>query len=543
MVREKEMNIIIKNASVYCPVNNIAGDCMDVLIEKGKIVDRFTSVNGIVEIDAEKKVLMSGGVDIHTHVAGGLVNSGRLMRPEDKTIFCEGNQIIRSGSGFSIPTTFLTGYGYALLGYSFILQPATPAITARHTHEELDDIPLMDKGALLLLGNNYLVADYIAKNSYEKLRDYVAWMLSVTKTYGIKAVNPGGFLSWLWEVKRIDLHDEIPKFSITPADIIKNLEKVATELELQHPLHLHLNSLGYTGNYTTALETMKLIRNKAHLTHMQFSSYGGDSWENFESKAGEVIKEINSNSKISFDIGQITLDNTTTMTADAPFEQHLSKLLGNKWVSRDVELECGGGVVPYNYSGKNPVNSVQWAIGLELTLLAEDLSRLCLSTDHPNAGPFTRYPRVISWLMSMRAREESAKKMNKAVSKRSMLFSIDREFSLYEIATITRASPARILGIDYKGIAPGAKADLALYDLSPEETDGERIERAFGRAKYTILNGEIVVNDGRVSSSKPGKTIYVERDVKDPDIEGEIELFFRKRYSVAISNYKLNSLN
>ncbi len=537
------MRIIIKNASVYCPVNNIAGDCMDVLIEKGSIVEKFKSDEEIIEIDAEKKVLMSGGVDIHTHVAGGLVNTGRLMRPEDKTIFCEGNQIIRSGSGFSVPTTFLTGYGYALLGYSFLLQPTTPAITARHTHEELDDIPLMDKAALLLLGNNYLVADYIAKNSYEKLRDYVAWMLSATKTYGIKAVNPGGFLSWLWGVKRMDPHDEIPKFNITPADIIKNLEKVAIELELPHPIHLHLNSLGYPGNYSIALETMKLIRNKAHLTHMQFSSYGGDSWENFESKAEEVIKEINSNNKISFDIGQITLDNTTTMTSDAPFEQHLHKVSGNKWASRDVELECGGGVVPYNYSGKNPVNSVQWAIGLELALLTEDLSKLCLSTDHPNAGPFTRYPRVISWLMSRNSRKEFAKRLNNAVSKRSILFSIDREFNLYEIATITRASPAKILGIDYKGIVPDAKADLVLYDLNPEETNSERIERAFGRAKYTILNGEIVVNNGRVSSSKSGKTIHVKRDVKNPEIENEIELFFRQRYSVGISNYKIDSLN
>lgn len=535
------MDIMIKNASVYDPINGISGDCMDVLIEKGKIVEKFASAcEDIIEINAEKKVLMSGGVDIHTHIAGGLVNTGRLMCPEDKTVFCEGNRIIRSGSGFSMPTTFLTGYSYALLGYSFLLQPATPPIKAKHTHEELEDIPLMDKGALLLLGNNYLVADYIVNNSYERLRDYVAFMLSTTKTYGIKAVNPGGFLSWLWGIKRLDLHDEIPKFNITPADIIRNLERTAIELELQHPLHLHLNALGYPGNYATAIETMKLIKKKAHITHMQFSSYGGDSWENFESGAEEVIKEINSNDRITFDVGQITLDNTTTMTADAPFEQHLYKLSGNKWASKDVELECGGGVVPYNYSGKNPVNSVQWAIGLELTLLAEDLSRLCLSTDHPNAGPFTRYPRIISWLMSKRAREEFAKRMDNAVSGKSMLFSIDRELSLYEIATITRASPARILGIAYRGIAPGAKADIVLYDLSPEETDGRKIERAFGRAKYTILNGDLVVNNGRVSSSKSGKTFYVKKKVKDPEIEKEIELFFRQRYSVGISNYKVD---
>ena len=35
--------------------------------------------------------------------------------------------------------------------------------------------------------------------------------------------------------------------------------------------------------------------------------------------------------------------------------------------------------------------------------MMKDPMRCYITTDHPNAGPFTRYPRVIKWLMSKKA--------------------------------------------------------------------------------------------------------------------------------------------
>ncbi len=32
--------------------------------------------------------------------------------------------------------------------------------------------------------------------------------------------------------------------------------------------------------------------------------------------------------------------------------------------------------------------------------------RCFITTDHPNAGPFTRYPRIYAWLMSKKYRNE-----------------------------------------------------------------------------------------------------------------------------------------
>jgi len=531
------MKILIKNARVYDPINKINGDEMDILIEDGVFVDKFTNSNGIYEIDCKGRILMQTGIDIHSHIAGGTVNVGRLMRPEDKTIVWNRNGDIRSGSGFSVPSTFLTGYEYALLGYSFVNQPITPPLTAKHTHEELQDIPLIDKTSLLLLGNNFNVASFISNGEREKLMDYVSWMLNATKTYGIKAVNPGGFLSWLWKMERISVHERIPKFDIKPSDIIKALEEVSNNLSLPHPFHVHLNYLGYPGNYEVTLESLKIPKKRMHVAHIQFNSYDGNDWNSFSSSADKVMKEINKNKKISIDIGQVTLDNTTTMTADSPFEQYLYKLTGMKWSSRDIELECGAGIVPYIYSKSRSVNSIQWAIGLEIALLSKDLDRLCLTTDHPNAGPFIRYPRIIAWLMSKKFRDETARNI-KLPEKKTILFSIDREFSIYEISQITRKSSADILGLKSTGIRSEGRADIAIYDIREEELKNpERIERAFSNAEYTIIRGEIVVKEKKVVSSKKGVTFYSKREIIDESIEKEIETFFRKRYSVGISNY------
>ena len=107
---------------------------------------------------------------------------------------------------------------------------------------------------------------------------------------------------------------------------------------------------GNPGCYETTLDTLKLAegykaRNKfgreqvMHLTHSQFHSYGGTNWGDFESKAKEVTDYVNKNKNITIDTGNVTLDETTTMTADGPFEHHLTGLNNLKWANIDVELE------------------------------------------------------------------------------------------------------------------------------------------------------------------------------------------------------------
>lgn len=92
------MKILIKNGSVFDPLNSINGERMDITISEGKIVDHISEHDANV-IDASGMLVMPGGVDIHSHIAGPDVNSGRLLRPEDHFRDVESKtRITRSGS-------------------------------------------------------------------------------------------------------------------------------------------------------------------------------------------------------------------------------------------------------------------------------------------------------------------------------------------------------------------------------------------------------------------------------------------------------------
>ena len=194
-----------------------------------------------------------------------------------------------------------------------------------------------------------------------------------------------------------------------------------------------------------------------------------------------------------------------------------------KWAGAEVEGEAAAGIVPFKYKKKSLVNAIQWCIGLEVALLVKDPWRVVLTTDHPNGAPFTRYPKIIGLLMSKKFREEAMQKLSKAALKRVALPAVDREYTLYEIAIVTRAGPAKLLGIEeFKGhLGVGADADVAIYDIDPTQVDFskdyQRVVQAFKRAAYTIKGGEIVVKDGEIVKEVFGDTLYLkfERGVEE----------------------------
>ncbi|MFA5414089.1 MAG: formylmethanofuran dehydrogenase subunit A [Methanoregula sp.] len=547
--------ILIKNGFVIDPTRKIDGDVADVAIKDGKIVDTVSSAAKV--IDAKGKVVMAGGVDVHAHVAGPKVNVGRLFRPEDKLFKSPMAQKngYRMESGFSVPSTFKTGYDYARMGYAFVMEAAMPPLFTAHVHEEIHDTPIIDEAALPVFGNNWFVMDYLRKGEVENTAAYIAWLIRVTKGFGIKVVNPGGTAAWSWGLNCLSLDDPVPYFEITPREIIIGLMKANEYLGLPHSMHIHQNNLGNPGNYAITLDSLKLAegikpKNKfgreqvMHSTHLQFHSYGGDSWANFESKAKEVMDYVNQNKGITVDLGCVTLDETTTMTADGPFEHHLNHLNHLKWCNVDVELETAAGVVPYVYDKNIKVCGIQWAVGLELGLYATDPNRTFVSTDHPNAGPFIRYPRIIKWLMSKKAREATLDtfKYKDKVIDATNIHSMDRELTLYEIAQMTRSGPAKCLGLSniYGGLAPGMNADVGVFDLNYKNmpSDPEMIEKAFLRAACFIKSGEIVVRDGEVLGHGHKNTIWVNVKMpENPQVMRDITQSFTKDYTVGLSNY------
>ena len=550
------MVLLVKNGFVYDPLNGVEGDRMDVAVEGGKIVEKVNMEKAEV-IDASGMVVMPGGVDIHTHIAGSEVNAGRLLRPEDHRREAEPKTAItRSGVGRSVPSTFTTGYRYSRMGYTTICNPSMPPLEARHTHEELDDTPMVDKATFPLLGDWWFVLELLHKNQIEECAQYVAWLIAATKGYAIKIVNPGGVESWGFGRNVKDLDDPVPNFGITPREIVRGLCKVNKILGLPHTIHVHTNRLGQPGNYLTALETMKCVEDLAaddrpaiHVTHCQFSAFKGDSWGTLRSGAEEVAKYVNNHTHVTIDMGQVVFTDTTTMTADGPWQYTLHELSGNKWLNHDVETETSGGVVPFRYKRRNFVHATMWAIGLELALLVKDPWKVYLTTDHPNAAPFTTYPKIISWLVSRRAREKMLNLINKKARKRSLLQGVEREYSLSDVAVVTRAGQAKALGMKGKGhLGVGADADIAVYDLNPKTVDCSRdywtVRRAFEKTAYTIKSGEVVAKDGVVAKPVMGKTMWVDAGVSScaedafcSEVLRDLKKRFREYWTVEMDNY------
>ena len=95
-------------------------------------------------------------------------------------------------------------------------------------------------------------------------------------------------------------------------------------------------------------------------------------------------------------------------------------------------------------------------------------------------------------------------RLPKSALEMTTLPAIKREYSLAEIATMTRAAPARLLGLADRGhLGPGALADIAVYDDLPDRT------AMFRSAHLVFKNGELVVRDGEVTNVRWGRTLAV----------------------------------
>ena len=524
----------LAGGSVYDPANDTHGDTRDIWIGGGKITP--PPVDGLADhtINCTGLVVMPGGVDMHAHIAGPKVNVARKLRPEDRPPFRR-TSLLRSGTLGSTPTTFATGYLYAGLGYTTVFDAAIPPLGARHTHEEFHDTPVIDKGFLVLVGNNHYALDQISKGERDRLRGFCGWLLNATRGYGLKVVNPGGVETWKQGKNGMaNLDDEVPGFGVTPRRIVTEIARTSDELNLPHPVHVHCNRLGMPGNWATTLDTMKACDgHRAHFTHIQFHSYGGgpDDQGTFCSKVPQLADWVNSHPRHTVDVGQVLFGDTTSMTGDGPLGHFLHKVTGRKWFNGDTECEGGCGIVPIEYKEKSLVHALQWAIGLEWYLLVRNPWQVAMSTDHPNGGSFLAYPEICALLMSRDYRREVLKRLPARVKERCTLPDLDREYTLSEIAVITRAAPARMLGLTNKGhLGPGADADVTVYSPSADR------RLMFELPRFVFKAGELVVQQGEIRRVPFGPTL-VTRPRYDDGVVPHVREWFEGEYSLAFENY------
>src|SRR5207248_5259664 len=195
---------------------------------------------------------------------GPKVNAARKLSPEDRRDHpMDRTEVLRSGTGGAVPSTFTTGYRYSLLGYTTVVEAAAPPLAARHVLSELRDTPMIDKAFLILMGNNQVLFELIRESRgavSPALRDAVAWWLEATGGYGEKLVNPGGVERCKQDNGNVhSLDDDVAGYEVTPRQVLEAIGGAVDEIGLPHPVHVHANNLGVPGHADTTLETMRTL--------------------------------------------------------------------------------------------------------------------------------------------------------------------------------------------------------------------------------------------------------------------------------------------
>lgn len=486
---------------LYDPASGLRGTAGDLFVRGGRIVGSPASGAGergqgerggndetsasMAELlrqtdrtlDCSGCVVMAGGIDLHTHIGGGKVTLGRQLMPE-------------AIPGDFLPTTQAAGEAYLQMGYSVAVEPAMLPCNARQAHAEMADTPHLDTAAYVMLGNDHVLLRLIASGAPQAVIDtYVGFVVTATQAIGVKVVNAGGIDAFKFNVRQLDVDTPHPRFGVTPGQVVRHLALAVERLGLPHPLHVHCSNLGVPGNIRSTLATIRAADGlPIHLAHAQFHSYAGGEAERFGSAAAELVAALATHPNVTLDVGQVMFGQTITLSGDT-MHQHANVPYARPRKSALVDIECeaGCGAVPFRYRRRRFVHALQWAIGLELFLMIDAPARVLLTTDHPNGGPFTSYPHLISLLMDRAVRETALAEIDPDAAAASQLAGIQRQYSFDEIATMTRSAPARLLGIGggQGTLARGAVADVVVYDQREDR------QAMFAAPRWVMRRGQL----------------------------------------------------
>ena len=105
---------------------------------------------------------------------------------------------------------------------------------------------------------------------------------------------------------------------------------------------------------------------------------------------------------------------------------------------------------------------------------------------------------------------------------------------MYEIAILTRAGPAKSLGLKDRGhLGAGACADITVYNEDPDR------EAMFEKPELVFKNGELIVKQGKIVKVVNGAT-HVARPSYDRSIEKSLSKYFEDFHTMRMENFRLS---
>ncbi len=508
--------LIIKNGLVFDPINNIQGEIKDILIESGKIIEKFSSEKDVREIDAKGKTVIPSAIDMHTHVASQQVNWARLLGT-DHNIFK------KTWNGLTLRNT---ARDYISNGYTFIVEANVFPSLAKQTIFNFKQLPILDKAMLLNVSNFWPLELEFQRGKITDMAVFLSDLISKTYGFGFKVYNPFENEAWNLRELKQDISQTGRLYNFSALDVYENLVKCNEKLGLPHSIHAHVE--GYEtevgkSNLFILLEKLSSLKFETeqksdskekrkqifHIAHANTYAPDGDN--------KKLIDFLNERPQIDIDLAFLGFNQLNpVITSDRRLINSMLKedIIDNpyKLVSSALEFEGDSFVSMRNFKKTNYLDCVLWANALDLALNVNNKFQVSLSLNFPNYANLSDIPEIATWLISKDARDSFMKDMNKDFLKTHSLIESDKVLTFSDFVCLTRASPSKSLGLGkIKGnLGIAADGDINIINIDINNID---ISKEHQSLKKALLEVECVIKAGNII--KKGENINL-------DLEGSI---------------------
>ncbi|MFA5110565.1 MAG: amidohydrolase family protein [Desulfobaccales bacterium] len=361
------------------------------------------------------------------------------------------------------------GESYALLGYTHVHEPLLTAWTAGYVQRQLAGLPVVDTSASLVLNLRELDLWLSSPEHLQEIGQTLRFLLEATRSLNFRVVEP--FVRYrqdFYAHRAIDLDRAL----VILADLART---TGARLILEASPEVLRAGLPDPATFHLAALGPALTDDDlitAALGHLAAGATG--------------------------DLGLMT----------APPQSGSPRL--------PVRIDLGW----YRALDLNPPPDE--AAGRRALALALDYqgSGLAFSGAGQALAPVGDYPRMFAWLGDRAARRRDWGEVLGA-----------REYTLSEWLWATRTLPARLLGLEDRGrLTPGARADVAIYDL-PAEAPPSQWQRGLGRCRTLLKAGEVVVdNFSLVHPEVARATYYRKTEAEATPMLAEICQFQSRRW-------------